>query len=31
MGKILGDLKLTILTGVILTVVIFYVSPMIAG
>jgi len=31
MGKILGNLKLTILTGVILTVVIYYVVPMIAG
>jgi len=31
MGKILGDLKLTVIAGLVLTVVIYYVAPMIAG
>ena len=31
MGKILGSLKLTILSGVVLTVVIYYLAPVIAG
>ncbi len=31
MGKLLGNLKLTILSGVVLTVVIYYLAPMIAG
>lgn len=31
MAKILGSLPLTILSGLILTVVIYYISPMIAG
>ena len=31
MGKILADLKLTVITGFVLTVVIYYISPIIAG
>ena len=31
MGKLLGNLKLTILSGVVLTVVIYYLAPVIAG
>ncbi len=31
MAKLLGDLKLTILSGVVLTVVIYYLAPVIAG
>ena len=31
MGKILSDLKLTVITGFVLTAVIYYISPMIAG
>ncbi len=31
MGKILSDLKLTIAAGLVLTVLIYYISPMIAG
>lgn len=31
MGKLLGNLKLTILSGVVLTVAIYYLAPMIAG
>jgi len=31
MAKLLGNLKLTILAGFVLTVVIYYLAPMIAG
>ena len=31
MGKILASLKLTIAAGVVLTIVIYFVSPMISG
>ncbi len=31
MGKILADLKLTVITGLVLTAVIYYISPIIAG
>lgn len=31
MAKILGSLKLTILSGVALTVVVYYLAPVIAG
>jgi hypothetical protein len=31
MAKLLGDLKLTIIAGVVLTVVVYYLAPMIAG
>lgn len=31
MGKILADLKLTVIAGFVLTIVVAYVAPMIAG
>jgi hypothetical protein len=31
MGKILADLKLTVIAGFVLTVIIYYAAPMIAG
>lgn len=31
MAKILGDLKLTVIAGLVLTVVVYYLAPVIAG